>query len=181
MSTPAIAQVSRPSTSHQAPRSHQGSRGDVKWEICKSFEEAGLKVVIKKLAIFRPRYSFNVGSGTGEGVFSPHLSLQVNLENGMAELTTGIDILALGRLVASAQTWILEAMQDREDQIIREKQNKERQAMAKSSGPTSAHKVRDPGKTEREAAKRAKHLQNLEARRQQDQERTQACKSGKKV
>jgi hypothetical protein len=147
----------------QAPRKE--------WVVVKEFDLDGYRVQVRKLDLFNPRFSVDVGVVLQDGRFSTHMNARSEVENFVVRLKP-FDGSAIVKLLALADQYIYEALQERQDQLQARAEHRE----VRRAGP--AVKVARTGKTEREAAKRARHEQNLAARQEADRERTAKAKAG---
>lgn len=152
----------------------QGNRVD--WEIVKDFRdsETGLTVQVSKLPLRRPKFNLSIGVFR-DGKLQRFISPSVHTENAVVKVAA--NGMKLARLVDEATLYVQEQLQVIEDEEILAKQLREHRAIQRETGANDTPKT---GKTEREAAKRARHEHNLSERRSADQARTSSTKGRSK-
>lgn len=154
---------------------HSQTRSE--WEVVKTFEDAatGLRVEVSRLPLRFPKFNLSVLGRRGDGSFGRFLQVDARVENAVAVVAYHGQVV--GRLLDEATLYVQGRLQEVEDEEIRHKQEREFRQL--SGGPKKVaglSKFTDGSKTEREAAKRARHESNLAARREVDRERTHNTK-----
>lgn len=146
---------------------------DIAWEVAKTFEDepSGLQVQVSRLPLQSPRYNVSVGMKRQDGSSGRYIVPDVVVHNAVADVAKGGMVLA--RLFDEAMLYVQEQVQKEVDQDILRRQLREQRQIDRETGKTDVART---GKTEREAAKRARHENNLASRRSEDQERTRNTK-----
>lgn len=146
------------------------------WVVVKDFTDSdtGLTVQVSKLALHRPKFNFAIGISR-DGKFQRFIAPSVRVAN--AVVSVAANGMKLARLFDEAGLYVQEQLQVLEDEEILAKQLREHRAIQRETG---ANDTPHTGKTEREAAKRARHEHNLSERRSADQARTSQTKGRSK-
>lgn len=161
-------QTSQQQQQQQQPRSNNRPQ----WEVEKVFSDgaSGVAVQVRCLPLSPPRFSISVGS-FGKNGFAPFLDPNITVNN--AVIGVAFNGMVTARLLDEASLYVRERAQAIQDKATLQRIEREERQVAKATGVTDTVRT---GKTEREAGKRARHEQNLVARRDQDRERTQKTK-----
>jgi len=140
---------------------NNNDRPRVEWGVARDVSCGAATARLKKLPIGRPKFSVQIGTGIGDD-FRPYVSINdssTGVEVSWQALHDAIEALraeALAEITQADETW------------------QARQAKQQSKAPN----VRDPGKTEREAAKRKRWEQNRAAKADENRRRASAAGSG---
>lgn len=156
----------------------QKPRKQADWVTDKVIEDqaTGLAVEIQKLPLSHPKFSLVVVQRRTDGKgYSRFIHPRVKAEN--AVVTVGHHGMVIARLMDEATLHVQECLQAIEDRWILQKQMREQADIDRQTGKTD---VVSTGKTAREAAKRARHENNLVERRAADAERTSRTKGRSK-
>jgi hypothetical protein len=150
-------------------------RPKVDWTPLRDFtdEETGITVRLQKLPLGRPLFSFCVDGRKKDGGGTRWMHVKLTSENGQVNLKSVAD--ALSRLVAQMETVAFNERQTAEDNCFARQEKREAKKYGSekdtAKGAQGLSKFTDGSKTEREAGKNARHLQNLDRRRSEDQTR----------
>lgn len=113
-------------------------------------EESGLAVQINKRTPGVPYYSYSIGQINGRGNFKPFIQPYITRENGQVDVKLYVNLVF--ELISVAQSWIVQQVISDYDTYLAGRIIKEEAQLAKHKPETER-----TGKTEREAAKRARH------------------------
>lgn len=154
-------------------RTYSGPRAE--WTLDKTFEDNATSIVVRvqklDLGPYRTKYSVDVGAVRDNHTVR-YLTPAAKVEN--AKVTLPYVGMTVARLLDEAYLYVQEKLQAQEDRAIEQRQEREMRSLERQTqGPkkeAGLSKFTDGSKTEREADKRARHENNLAARRSADQE-----------
>jgi hypothetical protein len=146
------------------------------WVVAKRFvsPESTVCVEVQVLNLGpNTKYSISIGDMRDNRI-SRFVAPRIQVQNAVVGVAH--DGMKIARLFDEATLYIQEQLQVAEDKRILSKQMKEQRQVERENGTQS---VAHTGKTQREVAKRARHENNLAARRAADQDRTSRSKSAR--
>lgn len=148
-------------------------RRQQEWKVVKTCEDeaTGLAVQVSMLPLYHPKYNLTVCQRRQDGSYSRFFAPNVRVEH--AKAVTAYTGMVLARLFDEATLFVNDQVQAHADEEIFNRQIREERQIERQLGKDT---VPHTGKTEREAGKRARHENNLAARRAADQERTHRTK-----
>lgn len=146
--------------------SHEMSDASQKpvWTPAKTFEEGGVVITVNVAEIKNfKRYSWiasfrRVNDQTGESWTTPYFAVfsRFNTNSYKMEVTSLADTFS--KVVAQAEAWVTEQLQEQQERLLAERQDREQQRMAReakfgSHGVTKHPDTIRHGKTERDKQK----------------------------
>lgn len=153
------------------------SQQKTEWKTDKVFTDtaSGLAVEVQRLPLQRPKFSILIGQVRDGGGVGRFVRPNTTVENAKVNVTK--NGMTLARLYDEALLYVEGELQSIEDDYILRKQLREQRQIDRETGKEN---VVQTGKTAREAAKRARHENNLAERRATDAARTSMTKGKSK-